>query len=71
MAKRYAVIIEQDEKGLFVSDVLGLPGCRTQARSMKEILAKTKEAIQAYREPVEVPGISEELEFVGIRHIEV
>lgn len=71
MAKRYPVVIEQDEKGLFVSDVIGLRGCRTQARAMKELLAKTKEAIQAYREPTEVPGISEELELVGIWHIEV
>lgn len=48
MANKYTVLVEKDEDGWLVSEVVGLPGCHTQAKSMVELLARTKEAIQAY-----------------------
>ena len=63
MGKRYTLIIEKGEEGWLISEVVGLPGCHTQARSMDELLNRTKEAIQAYLEDAEAPEISEE--FVG------
>ena len=71
MAKRYTVVVEKDEDGWLVSEVLGLPGCHTQAKNMNELLERTKEAIQTYLETEEEPEISDELEFVGIQQIEV
>ena len=47
MAKKYTVIIERDEEGWLVSEVVELPGCHTQAKSMDQLLERTKEAIQA------------------------
>ena len=67
--QKYTIIIEKDEDGWLVSEVVELPGCHTQAKSMDELLARTKEAIQAYLESEEKPEISEE--FVGVQQIEV
>lgn len=69
MAKKYTVIIEKDEEGWLVSDVVGLPGCHTQAKNMDRLLERTKEAIQAYLETEEPLKIKDE--FVGIQRIEV
>lgn len=69
MSKKYTVIIEKDEDGWLVSEVVELPGCHTQAKSMDQLLERTKEAIQAYLETEENTDISEE--FIGIQQIEV
>jgi len=47
MAK-YTVLIEQDEDGWLVSEVVELPGCHTQAKTLDELISRTREAIQAY-----------------------
>ena len=46
MQKEYTVIIEQDKEGHFVADVPELKGCHTQAKSLDELMARIKEAIQ-------------------------
>ncbi len=69
MTKKYTVVIEKDEDGWFVSEVVELPGCHTQAKSIDQLLERTKEAIKAYLESGEEPEISEE--FVGVQQIEV
>ncbi len=68
MKKKYTLIIERDEEGWLVSDVVELPGCHTQAKTMDELIARTREAIQAYLE-TEKPDYSEV--FVGVQQIEV
>lgn len=45
----FNILIEKDEDGYFVSEVVDLPGCHTQARSMDELLKRTKEAIALYQ----------------------
>lgn len=69
MKNKYTVIIEKDEDGWFVSEVVGLPGCHTQAKSVNQLLERTKEAIKAYLETEKMPKISEK--FIGVREIEV
>lgn len=69
MTKKYTIIIEKDEDGWLVSEVVGLPGCHTQAKTMDQLLERTKEAIQGYLEIEEEPEISEE--FIGIQQIKV
>lgn len=68
MSRKYNVIIEKDEDGWFVSDVVELPGCHTQAKTMDELLKRTKEAIKAYLSSEEDSDISQE--FVGVQQIE-
>jgi predicted RNase H-like HicB family nuclease len=67
MAK-YNILIERDEDGWLVSEVIGLPGCHTQAKTFDELIKRTKEAINAYLEENEAEPDSE---FVGIQQIEV
>ena len=69
MTRKYTIIIEKDEEGWLVSDVVELPGCHTQAKKMDQLLERTKEAIKAYLETEEELDISEE--FVGVQQIEV
>ena len=68
MAK-FNVIVEKDEDGWYVSEVVELPGCHTQAKTIEELLERTKEAIQAYLESEEIFETNEE--FIGVRQIEV
>ena len=69
MTKKFNVIVEEGEDGYLISEVVELPGCHTQAKTMDQLLERTKEAIQAYLEIEDVSGISEE--FVGVQQIEV
>lgn len=69
MGRNYTIIIEKDEEGWFVSEVVELPGCHTQAKSMDQLIERTREAIQAYLETEEATEISEK--FVGVQQIEV
>lgn len=69
MAKKYTIIIEKDEEGWLVSEVVELPGCHTQAKTMDQLLKRTKEAIQSYLGSNETEVISEK--FVGVQQIEV
>ena len=71
MRKEFTVIIEQDEDGIYVASVPELEGCHTQAKTLDELRARIKEAIQLYLE-VESDLINEvPLEFVGIQKVEV
>lgn len=69
MTRKYTIIVERDEDGWLVSEVVGLPGCHTQAKDMNQLLERTKESIRAYLETKEEPEISEQ--FVGMQQIEV
>ncbi|MEK6826466.1 MAG: type II toxin-antitoxin system HicB family antitoxin [Nanoarchaeota archaeon] len=66
---KFNVIIEKDEEGWFISDVVELPGCHTQARTIDQLIERTKEAIKAYLETEQESELKEE--FVGIQQIEV
>ena len=46
--KKFTIIIEKDEDNWLVSEVVELPGCHTQAKTMDQLIERTREAIQAY-----------------------
>ncbi len=69
MAQKYTVIIERDAEGWLVSEVVELHGCHTQAKTVDELIKRTKEAIKAYLQSEENPADSEE--FVGVQQIVV
>jgi predicted RNase H-like HicB family nuclease len=48
MPETFNVIVEEGEDGYLISEVVGLPGCHTQARTYDELLKRTKEAINLY-----------------------
>ena len=65
----FNVIIEKDEDGWYVSEVVGIPGCHTQARTVDELIERTKEAIQVCIE-AEKSRFSIN-KFIGIKKIEI
>lgn len=69
MPKKYTILIEKDEDGWFVSEVVELPGCHTQAKTLDQLVERTKEAIKAYLATEKDFDISEQ--FVGVQQIEV
>lgn len=69
MAKKYTVIIEKDEEGWLISEVVELPGCHTQAKSIDQLLERTREAIAAYLEDGGEPDIA--IEFLGVQQVQV
>ena len=71
MTRKYTVIIERDEAGWLVSEVVELPGCHTQAKTMDALLERTKEAIRAYVKAGKDEAFEISEEFVGVQHIEV
>lgn len=60
--------IEEGEDGYLIAEVIGLPGCRTQARSHDELLARVKEAIALY---IEVKGLPDLHRFVAPQQVDV
>ena len=44
----FNIIVEQDEEGIIVSEVIGIAGCHTQGRTLDELMQRTKEAISLY-----------------------
>lgn len=70
MAKKFTMVIEKDEEGWFVSEVVELPGCHTQGKTMDQLIERTKEAIEAYLGTNKQQSKIEE-NFIGIQQIEV
>ena len=42
----FAVVIEQDEDGIYVATVPEIQGCYTQAKTIPELLERIREAIE-------------------------
>jgi len=51
------VFFEKGEDGFFISEILELPGCHTQAKTKEQLIERTKEAIRAYLENDDIPEI--------------
>jgi predicted RNase H-like HicB family nuclease len=69
MQRNFDVVVERDEEGYYVATVPSLPGCHSQARSLDELNARIREAIELC---LEVEGAPEQaLEFVGIQRITI
>ena len=64
---KYRVLIQQDEDGVFVAEVAGLPGCISQGQTRSEAVLNVQEALEAYLESLQAhdepvpPPIEEEV----------
>ncbi len=65
--REFTVLIEKDKDGYYVEEVIKLPGCFTQARSVEELLKRIKEAIELYLEKAGEEEIK--FEFVGVQKV--
>jgi predicted RNase H-like HicB family nuclease len=52
MRRRFTAIIELDEDGCYVGSVPELPGCHTQAQTLKTLMERIREVIKLYLETV-------------------
>lgn len=66
----FNVVIEKGEDGYFISEVVELSGCHTQAKTLDELMKRTKEAISLCLKEKE-DNFETENSFVGIQKIEV
>jgi predicted RNase H-like HicB family nuclease len=69
MSRQFDVVVEKDAEGWFVASVPALPGCHTQARSLDELMARIREAIELCLEVEGTPQDS--LDFVGVQRISI
>lgn len=67
MAREFNVIIEEGEDGYLISEVVGLAGCHTQAKTLDELMKRTREAISLC---LEEEGPSKE-RFIGVQKVKV
>ncbi|MFZ3214325.1 MAG: type II toxin-antitoxin system HicB family antitoxin [Terriglobales bacterium] len=67
--RKFTVVIERDEEGLYVATVPALRGCHTQAKSLDTLLKRTREVIELCLEN----GSDEigSLELIGIQQVSV
>ncbi len=66
---KYTIIVEKGEDGYFIGEALELPGCHTQAKTVKQLMERMKEAIALYLE--ERQPAKATTSFVGVQHLEV
>lgn len=69
MPKQFNVVIERDSAGYYVASVPALRGCHTQAKSLDELMARIKEAIELCLEEQEDEAVA--LDFVGVQRVTV
>lgn len=69
MDRTFNVIIEKDSDGFYVSTVPALQGCHTQAKSLDELIKRTKEVIELCLEVEEASYDANE--FIGVQRLAV
>lgn len=70
--KLYHMVVEQDEDGVLVGGVPELPGCHTQAKDMRALEHRMKEAIELYLEAhASRRANARAPRFVGVHTVEV
>ncbi len=67
----FNLIIEKGQDGFLISEVVELPGCHTQAKTMDELLKRTKKAVELYLIEQKSQGIAITRNFIGLQKIEV
>ena len=53
MKRNFTILIEKDKDGWLISNVVELPGCHTQGKTLDQLMERTQEAIQLYLESTE------------------
>ncbi len=68
---RFRVIIEQDEDGCFIATVPELKGCHTQAKTLDQLIERTREAVELYLDFLKDKSSVGKMSFIGLQEIEV
>jgi predicted RNase H-like HicB family nuclease len=70
MKQNYTIIIEKGSDGFLTSEVVELPGCHTQVKTMDELIIRSKEAIGLFLECAD-ENTEFRRNFVGLQTIAV
>ncbi len=68
--KEFNMLIEKGEDGFLLSEVIELPGCHSQAKTMDELIKRTRKAISLYLKCQDKPIEIKET-FIGLQKIAV
>ena len=67
-ARKFTVIIEQDEDGIYMAEIPQISGCHTQANDVPTLMERIREAAElCVSEYNDIPH----LEFIGLQQIDV
>ena len=69
MEKTYTVAVEKGLDGYYIAEVPELPGCYSQAKTTRQLMANIKEAIELYLESVSGLKDKPRKSFVGFREV--
>ena len=71
--KRFQVVIEQDEDGLFVAEVPGIRACYAQGKTFEEAIDNIKDVLAMCLEEMKERGeeIPFQGEIIGVKRVEV
>jgi predicted RNase H-like HicB family nuclease len=64
--REFYVVIERDEDGLFVGEVMQLPACYSQGETIDELMVNIREVIELCLEELQDETLTE---FIGIQKI--
>ena len=68
--KTYTVIYERDEKGLWLAQVKGVPGCHTQGRTIAQARERIREALGLFDEHAEKATLVDDVRLpAGVRRL--
>ncbi|CAG0979318.1 type II toxin-antitoxin system HicB family antitoxin [Geobacter sp.] len=67
----FAVLIEQDEDGLYVATAPALPGCHTQAKTLSELDERIREAIALCLDVEQNKNSIPQNTFIGAHQLEL
>jgi len=68
--KEYYMVIERDQAGWYVGSIPELPGCHTQGRTVEELTARMREAIELYLEDADAVMLPTS-KFIGVHRVAV
>ena len=71
--RRFTVVLERDEDGLYVASIPALPGCHTQGRSLDQAMRRIREAAELWLEVHRERrgGVLRPLDLVGVQQVDV
>ncbi len=69
MSSHYQVIIEQDEDGVYVGTVAGLPSCYSDGKTIQELLKNMQEVIPLCERQLKKSQKNPHNQFIGVRDL--
>lgn len=64
--RKFTVVIQRDDDGLYVATVSSLQGCHTQAKNLDTLMKRVREVIELC-----LDAVIEDLELVGVQQVSV